>query len=258
MEAEVLADTLGRLSGLTALEIIHLESSNLVRVLDCIFTLSKLKALTFKSFQLFAEQIDSTPLTTRMQLTKLSWNFNISLLQMMRLTEVKHFEILIGNKDSLEDLVRSLRSMTDLQYLSITSWKTEPLALGNLLAGMTRLRQLEVVGKVDADPAVYRTLATFPELTDLCLEYRSELSVSDSFHSQINLLTNLRSLTIQLIGSPKHEGLLDSLSGENLKRLQRLNVYSAHLSLDGRAALFRRLPSLRSFSGDRIEYLSDW
>ena len=257
MEAEVLADTLGRLSGLTALEIIHLESSNLVRVLDCILSLSKLKALTFKSFQLFAEQIDSTPLTSRMQLTKLSWSFNISLLQMMHLTEVKHFEILIGDEDSLEDLVRSLRSMTDLQYLSITRWGTEPLALGNLLAGMTRLRQLEVDGKVDADPAMYQTLATFPELTGLCLQYRSELSVSDSFHSQINLLTNLRSLAIHFTGSPKH-GLLDSLSGENLKRLQRLNVYSAHLNLDGRAALFRRLPSLRSFSRDRIEYLSDW
>ena len=258
VEAEVLADILDSLNGLTALEIVHILLSDVKCVLDSIFLLSELKALAFVPTVQAARQIYSPPHMSLMQLTKLTWNFDVSLLQLMRLSEVKHFEVQIGNQDCLEDLDRSLRSMTDLHCLSIRNFKKE-LAPGDFLAGMTSLRQLEVVGLVEADSAMYQTLATFPELTDLCLQYFPETRVCRSFYSQINLLTNLRSLAIcSSHGGVQHKGLLDSLSGENLKRLQRLNVCSAHLNLDGRAALFRRLPSLRYYSGGRVMYLSDW
>ena len=54
-----------------------------------------------------------------MQLTKLSRNFNVSLFQMIRLTEITHFDVQIGYEDCLEELVRALKSMTNLQRMHI-------------------------------------------------------------------------------------------------------------------------------------------
>ena len=257
-KSEDFFSVLWSLSKLTALKIVHVSIPKIASVLDCIFSMSKLKALTFiPTGPQTARHICPAPRMSQMQLTKLSWHFDISLLQMVHLADITHFEVLIAEQDCLEDIVCALKSMVDLQYLSIRSWRRELPAPSDLLVGMTSLRQLEVIGQVAADPAIYETLATFPRLTDLCLEFLPEIPDSISLHSQINLLTNLRSLRIHFTDSLRQGGFLDSLSGENLKRLQKLNVPSENLDSDGRAALFRRLPSLRYFFAEYMEYLFD-
>ena len=253
MKTKGFVGVLENLSRLTALEIIHTVVSELPLVLYCIFAMSKLRTLTLKPRRLHLDQICAPTRTSRMQLTKLSWQFDASLLKLMNLTRIAHFDIELGKQTCHEDLVRALDSMPDLQFLCIYSEAKGQLVPSHVLGRMTKLKVLEV-GGVYTDEAIYQSLATLPELTDLSLDFHSRKFLIPTFmylHTQINLLTNLRSLRFMKTYPIKPYALLESLSGEHLKRLQTLYVSSANLNDDRRAVLFRRFQSLRCLSDGR-------
>ena len=251
-EIENLAGILMNLSGLTALEINKVSMSNVTHVLDCIFSMSKLKALTFKAFTFKGfdwcplREIIYTPThMSQMQLTKLSWSLNVSLLKMVCLTEVTHFDVEIAVGTCQEDFVFALESMPYLQFLRIDGFYGLKLLVPSpLLARMTKLRLLKL-NEVQSDPAIYENLATLPELTELCVCSYPILTIPASVYSctQINMLTNLRAL--EMTAPWAVHNLLDILSGENMKRLQKLCVPTVHVAIDRHAALFKQRPSLR-------------
>ena len=218
------------------------------RIVDCIFAMSKLRTLTYKPSWMPRTQICTPTYTSPMQLTKLSWEYSASLLHMMRLTKIKHFDVLIrGRLNSGEGLVRALESMPNLQFLRIhRSDGKELLVPSRPLARMTKLRVLDLRG-VYSDSAFYQSLATLPELTELRVSLHPITTIPVS-HSEINLHTNLNALRILGTCLSGPDDLLNSLSGQSLKRLQTLVVLSADLNSRRRAALFRQLPSLRHFS----------
>ena len=252
VEEEDFLSVLENLSGLTTLEMFHVSMSNGKRVVDSIMAMSKLRTLTYRPFWMFRTQICTPTCTGRMRLTKLSWEFNASLLRTMRLTEITHFDVLLrGHRKCSDDLVRALESTPNLQFLRIHVLRADELLVPScLLARMTKLRVLDLRG-VCSDSAIYQTLATLPELTELRVFSHPIMMApaSVSSHSQINLITNLKTLEMRCTAYPlEADDLLDSLSGQSLKRLQTLAVLSADLNWDRRAALFRRLLSLRHFS----------
>ena len=246
VEEKHFAGLLENLSGLTALEIVCMPFS--ARVVDCIFAMSKLRTLTYKPFWMPRIRICRSTRTRPMHLTKLSCAFSASLLQMMCLTKIKHFEVFIrGRLNSGEGLVRALESMPNLQFLRIhRSDGKELLVPSYPLDRMTKLKVLDLRG-VYSDSAFYQSLATLPELTELRVSIQPITTMPVS-HSEINLLTNLNALRILGTCLSGPDDLLNSLSGQSLKRLQTLVVLSADLNSRRRAALFRRLPSLRHFS----------
>ena len=255
---EDLVSILENLSGLTALEIFDVSMPNATRILDCIFSMSNLKALAFRPTWQAARQISPPTHASSMQLTKLSWEFKTSLLQTVRLTDITHFGVLIWDESCLDGLVRALESMPNLQWLRVVNtYLGQPLS-SCLFAPMRKLKRLDF-RRVDVDSAIYQALAALPELTELDLHGLRGVGspTSTSFHSQINLLTNLRCLGVSVACLEQFDDLLERLSGENLKRLQRLHVAFSNDTLhhtvlvnrpDPGAALFKRLPSLRHFS----------
>ena len=248
MIAEDFTGILQTLSGLTALEVDRVSMSKAKRVLDFIFQMSKLKTLAFTSTRRTSKKIRRLHHMGQMQLTKLSWSCKVSLLQIMCPTELRHFDIELWDQNCRDDLIRLLRSMPDLQWLKFKSYDGVQFFPSHLLARMRKLRGLDL-RVVDADEGIYQTLATLPELIELNLGFRfaQNLPTSTTFHSQISLLTNLRSLGICINPRSTPDGLLDGLLGGNLVRLQKLCVPSPDLS-DHRAVLFKSLPSLRRFS----------
>ena len=246
--AEDFSGILKDLSRLTVLNIYHVLIWNATRLLDCIFSMPNLKVLTFVPTWLTAQQICPPTHMSQMQLTKLSWSCKVSLLQMMCLTEITHFDIQIWDQNCHEDLVRLLVSMPNLQWLKITSHNGLQFWPSHFLSRMRTIRGLDL-RRVDADGDIYQTLATLPELIELNLHFQftQNLPTSTAFHSEISLLTNLRSLGICINPRSRPDGLLDGLLGGNLVRLQTLCVPSPDLS-DHRAVLFKSLPSLRRFS----------
>ena len=249
---------LQNLSGLTALEVCRVIIHDAARILDSIFSMPKLKTLAFTATRRSGPQMCPPAQMSQMQLTKLSWSCKVSLLQTVCLTEITHFNIQIWDPNCCEDLVRLLVSMPNLQWLKITSHNGVHLWPSHLRAQMRKLRGLDLRG-VNADPGIYQTLATLPELIDLTIDFYSaqNLPTSIAFHSQISLLTNLRSLGICINHRSRPDGLLDGLLGGNLVRLQKLCVPSPDLS-DHRAVLFKHLPSLRRFSQSIEELSCDW
>ena len=266
VEKEDLASVLKNLPGLTTLEISSISMSNVTGVLDCIFAMSKLKALTFAPAWITTQQICTPTHTSQMQLTKLCWESTTSLLQMMRLTEITHLDVLIwGQNCGVDDLVRVLESMPNLQWLKVAGHCKEHFLPSHLLAGMKKLKGF-YIRRMNTDAAICQTLATLPELTELLLDFRFGLDIETftSSLSEINLLTNLRFLEILVTSHEQSAGLLDSLSGQNQERLQRVQVTFSDSNLDlsalqcwsdrHRAALLKRLPSLRHFSCDIERY----
>ena len=248
VKEEGFVSILENLTGLTALEIFHVSMPNATRILDGIFSMSKLKALTFRPTWQTAQQIWTPTYMSQMQLIKLSWKFKTSAFKMLCLTEVTNLYFSFVDHDGQEDLVRLLASMPNLQWLKIKSYDGVPFFPSHLLSRMPRLRGLDLAA-VDVDEDIYQTLATLPELIDLTIDFyfAQKLPTSIAFHSQISLLTNLRSLAIRIDDCHEPDGLLDGLLGGNLMRLQKLCVPSPDLR-DHRAVLFKRLPSLRRFS----------
>ena len=257
VEEEDFASVLKNLSGLTTLEISGVSMSNVTRVLDCIFAMSKLKALTFAPGWTVTHQICTPTRTSQMQLTKLCWESTTSLLQMMRLTEVAHLDILIWGQNC-GVVVRALESMPNLQWLKIAGHRGENFLPSDILVGMRKLKGF-YLRRVNTDAAICQTLAMLPEFTDLMLDFRYGLKIetSTSSLSEINLLSNLKSLRMIAASLEQADYLLDSLSGVNLKRLQTVHVIFSKLASDSltlpswsdrhRAALSKRLPSLRHF-----------
>ena len=268
MRDKVLARILKNLSGLTSLEIFEVSMPKAKHILDCIFSMSKLKALTFKPDCETARQIRTPTHASSMQLTKLSWEFKASLLQKMRLTDITHFDVLIWDQSCLEGLVQALESMPNLQWLKVVSTNLRQSLSSCLFVRMRKLRRLDL-RRVDVDVVAYQNLASLPELTELGLHSLTGVKgpASIDLHSQVNLLTNLRSLRVNVSCFEQYDVFLERLSGENLKKLQRLHVtfsyYAFHRRVlvnrpDPGAALFKRLPSLRHFSQGVGNLDLDW
>ena len=248
MIAENFSGILKNLRGLTALEVFRVYMSKTRRVLNRIFSMSKLKTLAFRPNWQTSEKIRRLHHMGQMQLTKLSWSCKASLLQTVCLTEITHFDIEIWDQNGRDDLVCLSGSMPNLQWLKIRTYNRVLFSPSHLLGGMPKLRGLDLVA-VDADPDVYQTLATLPGLIELTIGFyfAQKLPTFATFHSQISLLTNLSFLKICINPCSTPDGLLDGLLGGNLVRLQKLCVPSPDLS-DHRAVLFKNLPSLRRFS----------
>ena len=183
-------------------------------------------------------------------LTRLSYDFPKRTYWLPSSKTMTHLGVHMKRPMAQYQLIQIPGIMPHLESLEIRNYREQQLCYipSCMFLRMKGLRSLSL-SYVDVDLNFFEVLASLEHLTALRLSQNREAAHSVGFYAEANRLTNLLFLSLSIRDSYRSL-VLERLSGVQLNRLQKLELFGCDLDADQKNHLFSRFPSLRRFSSD--------
>ena len=181
-------------------------------------------------------------------LTRLSCDFHEPAYGLPSSKTMTHLGVHMKHPMAPEQLIQIPEIMPHLESLEIQNHREQQACYipSCMFLRMEGLRSLTLTF-VDVEQDFFDVLASLEHLTALRFFQNRGAAHSIGFYAEVNRLTNLLFLRLR-IQSPDHGILLENLSGEQLSRLQVLELPGYMLTYHQKnSLLFSRFPSLRRF-----------